>query len=417
MSQPSYKRWQMQRIQQALKTRRVLILAGPRQCGKTTLAKELASSNTIYRTLDDVTLLEAAQADPRGFVQHGNELMIIDEIQKAPILLQAIKQDVDTNPAYGRFLLTGSANIQSLPGVTESLAGRVRKIRLRPLAQGEIFHQPPSFIKRIFSKSLNSFKIEMANPSHNKRTYLEEAFYGGYPEARTLDKKEMRRWHIDYLEALFERDLKDIVHIRRHDSMKELLHAFSSWSSKFMDVAAIGSGLSLSRQTIESYRNALEALYLIERVKPWSKTDYDRVGKQDKTFMTDTGLMSSVLQWNIDKIELDGEKNGKLLETFVFNQLSALLEAQEDAYQMYHYRDREQREIDFLIEHEDGSIVGIEVKASSTVSRESFKHLKWFQEKMVHDFSFTGIVLYTGEQAVSFGENMWAVPICAMWST
>ncbi len=414
MAIEKYDRWQYPIIKNALKTRRVLILAGARQCGKTTLAKDLASQNTIYRTLDDLTLLEAAQSDPHGFVHHNNELMIIDEIQRAPILLQAIKQEVDTNQNYGRFLLTGSANIQTLPGITESLAGRIRKIRLRPLAQGEIFNVEPNFIEKAFSETFKN-KSQL-NKGYDKHAYLSDAFCGGYPEARSLGTKEMRRWHQDYLDALIERDLKDILNIKRQDSMKDLLHTLASWSSKFMDISSIGSGLSLSRPTIDSYINALEALYLVERVKPWSKTDYDRVSKQDKLFMTDTGLMTSLLKWNLDKIELDGEKNGKLLETFVFTQLSAILEAQDEIFNLYHYRDREQREIDFIIEREDGHILGIEVKAGSAVNKDSFKHLKWFKEKMAVHFPFTGIVFYTGDNTVSFGENMWAVPINEMWS-
>jgi hypothetical protein len=182
-----------------------------------------------------------------------------------------------------------------------------------------------------------------------------------------------------------------------------------------MDIAGIGANLSLARATIESYINALEAMYLVERVRPWSKTDYDRVSKQDKIFMTDTGLMISILRWQFDKVRLNGDMSGKLLETFVFTQLAALIEAQEDSSQLYHYRDREQREIDFLIENENGDILGIEVKAGSAVSKDHFKHLKWFRENMAKGRQFVGIVLYTGENIVPFGEGFWAVPINLMW--
>ncbi|PKO59440.1 MAG: hypothetical protein CVU24_15335, partial [Betaproteobacteria bacterium HGW-Betaproteobacteria-18] len=119
-------RWKTAGVLDALKSRRVVLLTGARQCGKTTLAKSIAvSPSVIYRTLDDVALLAAARADPHGFVMHGANLMVIDEIQRAPTLLQAIKKEVDEHPAPGRFLLTGSANSQSSPGVAESLAGRV----------------------------------------------------------------------------------------------------------------------------------------------------------------------------------------------------------------------------------------------------------------------------------------------------
>ncbi len=412
MSQGKYTRWQIDVVKKALKSRRILVLAGPRQCGKTTLAKQLASADTIYRTLDDVTLLAAAQADPHGFIAHDKNLMIIDEVQRAPMLLQALKQDVDVNQKFGRFLLTGSANIQSLPGVSESLAGRVRKVRLRPLTQGEILATRPNFLKSAFAQK---FKTAKDSAKKTKDAYLKIALKGGYPEALRAKEKEAKRWHKDYLNALIERDLQDILNIKRHDSMHKLLEILAAWSSKFMDISAIGSGLSLSRPTLESYINALEALYLVERVRPWPKTDYDRASKQDKLFMTDTGLMSAILRWQFDKVRLDGEKNGKLIETFVFTELAAIIDSQEDEYQLYHYRDREKHEVDFVIENEDEDILGIEVKAGSLVNSDSFKHLKWFKENIAKERKFIGIVFYTGDNIVSFGEGFWAVPISALW--
>ena len=406
-----YPRWQEKRIQQALASRRVLILAGARQCGKTTLAKTLSTSDTIYRTLDDVTLLEAALNDPHGFVRHGHQLMIIDEVQRAPLLLQAVKKNVDETQTPGRFLLTGSANIQSLPGVTESLAGRVRKIRLRPLAMGEIHRTLPHFIEQAFDGYFDA-----SAPSSDKEAYVQDAFRGGFPEAiRLHTEKERHLWHQDYLEALMERDLKDIAQIRRQDSMLKLVQALAAWSSKFMDIAGLCATLSLSRPTVESYINALEALYVVERVACWHKTDYDRVGKREKLFMTDTGLMAAILRWRFDTVYLDGSLNGKLLETFVFNQLMALIESQDEAYTLFHYRDREQREIDFLVENEEGVLIGIEVKAGSSVTTAAFNHMRWFRESIATHRPFTGIVLYTGEHVVPFGDGLWAIPIRCLW--
>lgn len=408
-----YLRWQQKKVKSALKKRRVLLLTGARQCGKTTLSQSLSDSTTLYRTLDNVTLRESAIADPHGFVAHGNNLMIIDEVQRAPDLLQAIKQDVDQNQSYGRFLITGSAHLNSLPTVQESLAGRIRSLRLRPLSMGELSRKTPLNLQHFFDADFSFYQ----KSSFDKNDYIQQAIQGGYPEVCHLnDQRDARQWHRDYVRSLIERDLKDIINIRRADSMKKLLEVLAAWSSKFMDISKIGASLSIQRPTVESYINALEALYLVERVRPWNKTDYDRVGKQDKLFMSDTGLMSSLLRWRFEDICLKGDLNGKLLETFIFNQLISLIEAQEDDYYLYHYRDREKREIDFLIENESSCLVGIEIKAGSAISSDSFKHLKWFSTAMCQNKNFKGIVLYTGQEVLPFGKNLFAVPMSFLWS-
>ena len=407
-----FRRWQEDPIRAGLLHSRVLLLEGPRQCGKTTLAKRISESQDvrgIYRTLDDLTLLNAALDDPHGFVAHGDELMVIDEVQRAPQLLAAVKKEVDENQKPGRFLLTGSANIMTLPKVTESLAGRVRKVRLRPLALGEIERLNPSFLNLATAGGWQD--TAEASAPLTKDNYIERALAGGYPEAVRLNGVRARRqWHMDYLSALMDRDLKDVANIRRKDNLFKLVEVLAAWSSKFMDVTAISAALGVSRPTLETYINALETLYLVDRVKPWSKTDYARVGKQDKLYMADTGLMAATLNWSFEKVRLDGSLNGKLIETLIYTQLSALLESQDENYRLYHYRDREQREVDFIIEAEDDSLIGVEVKAGSHVEPRDFRHLKWFRENLAHERPFHGLVLYTGEHVASFGPQMWAVP-------
>ncbi len=408
-----YSRWQKSSIERAMTVRRVLLLTGPRQCGKTTLVRQLQSNEAEYRTLDDITLREAAENDPHGFVKHQTEMLIIDEVQRAPSLLPAIKKIVDEDHRPGQYLLTGSANIRSLPGVQESLAGRISKIRLRPLSMGERFQgkvSKPQFLTNAFEQSFKKAKTH-----YDRDAILECAIGGGFPEALTLEGRERKRWHSDYIDALLERDLQDIAKIHRKEAMSELIRVLAAWSSKFMDIAAISSGLSIRRPTIESYINALETLYMVERVRPWTKTDYARVGKQSKLFMVDCGLMSSILGWRMDQVRLDSDRSGKLIETFAFNELMAQVDAGDGAYELFHYRDREKREIDFLIEREDGVTLGIEIKAGSAVGKQDFKHLTWFQTNLMKTQPFIGIILYSGEQAASFGDNLWAVPFSALW--
>lgn len=403
-------RWQSRTIDTAMKERRVLLLTGPRQCGKTTLVTRRASKNTEYRTLDDGTLREIAEADPQGFLEHDSGMLIIDEVQRAPALLPAIKKVVDEDTRPGRFLLTGSANIQSLPHVQESLAGRVAKIRLRTLTEGEIRGAQPKFLEYAFDQSFKyGWRV------YGRDDVLETAFRGGFPEAIKLEGRARRRWHRDYIEALLERDLKDIARIHQHDAMRELVRVMAAWSGKFMDISAIGAGLSIRRPTLESYINALESLYLVERVQPWTKTDYGRVGKQKKVFMTDGGLMASLLDWRFDQVRLDADRAGKLVESFAFNELAALVDTSDGRYQLYHYRDREKREIDFLIERDDGALLGIEIKAAASTKKDDFKHLAWFRDNLAGDCPFVGIVLYAGEFSGSLGNGLWAVPFGAMW--
>lgn len=405
-----YARWQRRTIEQALRTRRVLLLSGARQCGKTTLAKKLVSADIAYRSLDDSEAREIAEIDPRGFVEHSGETLIIDEIQRVPDLLSAIKMKVDEDTRTGQYLLTGSANVQSLPQTRESLAGRVRKIRLRPLTQGEILGTSPDFLDR-------AFRQDFARPeqAYDRNAMLDMSFRGGFPEAVTLDGTERKLWHRDYMEALIERDLRDIARIQRRSAMRELVEVLAAWSGKFMDISAIGSRLSISRPTIETYINFLEAMYVVERVRPWTRTDYARAGKRSKLFMTDAGLMSSVMNWNREQAYMDSDRSGKLVETFMFNEIAALVDACKGKYSLFHYRDQEKREIDFLVEREDHALLGIEIKAGSRIGTSDFRNLKWFKENIAGDRQFTGIVLYSGKLTGSMGNGLWAVSFGTVW--
>lgn len=406
-----YARWQKNRTKQAMKTRRVVLLCGARQCGKSTLAKQIATQEATYLTLDDLAARELAQHDPHGFVKKPGKLLVIDEVQRVPDLLSAIKLAVDENTQSGQYLLTGSANIQSLPGVQESLAGRIRKVRLRPLSEGELLEKEAVFLDNAFEQKFSGG----SKNSYDRQKMLEIAFRGGFPEAITLAADDRSLWHRDYIEALLERDLLDIARITQHNAMRELVNTLAAWSGKFMDLSAIGSRLSIRRPTIESYINALEALYIIERVYPFTRTDYERVGKQAKLYMSDSGLMASILRWHIAQVALDSDRSGKLIETFVFNELAAQIDTSDGKYTLFHYRDREKREIDFLIEREDHALLGIEVKAGSVISPADFKHLKWFKENIAKDRSFLGVVLYSGEVGGLMGDNLWAVPFSALW--
>ncbi|MDR3281053.1 MAG: ATP-binding protein [Synergistaceae bacterium] len=406
-----YPRWQIDPLKKALTARRVVIISGPRQCGKTTLARQITGSDVNYRTLDNEDHLKVATTDPLGFLKHERGVMIIDEAQKAPFLIPAIKMVVDENPAPGQFLLTGSADIQKHPAVTESLAGRVKHIRLRSLSQGEIMGKPPSFLERAFA---HDFPLQIRG--FDKEAIIRRAFIGGYPEATFIEDPLGRKdWFLDYAETMLERDLKDIANIRRKDSLRILLHTFAAWSSKLMDLSGIGAYMELNRRTLSSYANVLEALYLFQRIPAWTQTDYQRVGLKEKIFITDTGLMAALLDWRADEVLLDADRSGKLIETLVFNELAIQTSLGRENV-LYHYRDRQQHEIDFIVQNSRGNILGIEVKAGSRVSlKEDARHLRFFKNQLAPNQTFTGIVLYTGQDALPLEENIFAVPLACLW--
>jgi predicted AAA+ superfamily ATPase len=404
-----FKRWQQTTVQQALKIWRVVVISGPRQSGKTTLAQHVIRKQDTFITLDDQLMLNAALDDPMGFVYHEHGTLIIDEIQKAPSLLLAIKRTVDSSNRKGQFLLTGSADIRTLPTITDSLAGRISHVNLRTLANGEILGKRPTFLERAFQKD---WPLQISGC--DKKTVISTAIRGGYPEIVNLPERSKRNWHLDYAKSLMTRDLRDIANIQRKGIMENLLCILGAWSSKLMDVNAICGKLNIARNTFDRYVNALISLRLFEKLSPWTRTDYERVGRRDKIFATDTGLMSTLLGWNAKDAFMDSDKAGKLVETLAFNELIAQIDLGYE-YSIKHYRDREGREIDFIVENGEGAILGIEIKAGSVVSKDDFRHMLWFKHNIVPDKEFIGIVLYTGGSVLPFGTDLRAVPFAALW--
>ena len=244
---------------------------------------------------------------------------------------------------------------------------------------------------------------------------LANALKANSSTAKALPEQARKRWHNDYLDSLLMRDLKDISNIRRKDVMRKLLGVLMSWSGKFMETTSICSSLSVTKPTLISYINALETLYLFEQLGPWIKTDYERVVRRSKIYATDTGLIASFLNWRLDDVLFDSDRLGKIIETLAFCELSAQVDL-DGNYSLAQYRDRNDHEIDFLVEDADGGVLGIEVKASSSVSRSDAKHLLWFRANILRQKPFVGIVLYTGEHTLSLGDDLYAVPMAALWS-
>jgi predicted AAA+ superfamily ATPase len=404
-------RWQVANAKDALKNHRVVSISGARQTGKTTLAKQVVGKAGTIRSLDSKAMVDAAKEEPSEFIKNDKGTMVIDEIQKAPELLNEIKLAVDENRRMGQYLLTGSANIQTIATVSDSLAGRITHIRLRPFTIGEMLGKKPAFLKRAFAKD-----FPQQIKGYDKAKVFDLAFCGGYPEVtQKKDDRQRKRWHNDYIDDLLNRDLKDIENIKRLDALRSLVKILAGWSAKYMDFDKIGSSMELSKPTLRSYTNALESMFIFERVLPWLKTDYDLVGKKPKFYATDTGLMASILNWKKDEAFIDRDRVGKLIETFVFQELSAQIDLDKYAYNLYQYRDHKNREIDFIVERDDDFIIGIEVKAGKNVSKEDFAHQIWFRDNIVKGKKYIAYILYSGEDKLSFGKDLIALPIAALW--
>ena len=407
-----YKRWQIENTKKALKNRRVVAISGARQTGKTTLTKQVVSDNGTFRSLDNAALLQAAKDDPNEFVKNpATDTMVIDEIQKAPQLMSEIKLAVDKDNRNGQYLVTGSTNLRTIASLDDSLAGRIKHIRLRPLTVGEILGKKPTFLERAFT---NNFPAQIKG--YDKDAIFDLAFRGGYPEVQRInDSKERKEWHKDYFDSLVKKDLIDIEKIRRVDAVRDLAKILAGWSGKYMDKSQISTTLEVSRPTLEIYSNALETLFIFERLSPWVKTDYDLVGKRPKIYITDTGLMASLLNWKREDLVLDPDRSGKLMETFVFSELAAQIDLDSD-YSFYQYRDVKKRAIDFIVEKENEGLLGIEVKAGRSVSKDDFAPQIWFRDNVIKDKQqFKPIVLYSGEDVLSFGDGRLALPIAALW--
>ncbi|MCL2833377.1 MAG: ATP-binding protein [Treponema sp.] len=405
-------RWQVSNVRDALKLRRVVVISGARQSGKTTLSHQIFPGDADYRTLDDTDMLDFALKDPKGFIIKTGKTMVIDEVQKAPRLIPEIKQAVDRDKSPGQYLLTGSANILTLPAISDSLAGRAKYLRLRPLANGEILDRKPIFLEM-------AFKTEFPDTikGFNKADIIDLAFRGGYPEAAVINNLRHRKdWHMDYIKAIISRDLKDIANIRRQDVLESLFEILAAWSARYMEKSQITAAMSINKLTLDSYINTLVSMFMFEKVPPWIKSDYERIGKRPKFFMTDTGVMTSVLGWDPKKVFMSSDQSGKLIETFVFQELAALADL-DTKYRLCQYRDRNGQEIDFLLERDDESLLGIEVKAGHNVSMDDFKPQIWFSENIIKNTKpYTGIILYSGDRTIRFSKNMTAVPTAALWA-
>lgn len=406
-----YPRFVKSRIEEALSDTRVVLISGPRQSGKTTLATDIASDKTPLLTLDDATILRSAREDPVGFVR-GLDRAVIDEIQRAPDLLLSIKNAVDEDKAPGRFLLTGSANLMTIPKVADSLAGRMEVIRLLPLSQAEIFGKKSTFIDRAFAAQKPAAENFVLDDD-----LIETVLSGGYPEA--LGRKRWARkqdWYHGYLEALVQRDVRDVAQIEQLAVMPRLLSILAEHSGQLVNYTGIGAALGLNHVTTQKYMRVFESIFLVHTLQPWFTNRLKRLTKSPKLHFLDAGLLAAMRDVSPDTVQKDKTAFGPILETYVFSELRKIASWSEQRCSFSHYRDKDKNEVDIVLENRRGEIVGIEVKSSATVSGNDFAGMRKLAEACGDKF-VQGMVLYDHDQLVPFADNMFAAPISCLWSS
>ena len=404
-----YPRFVERRVEEALSDTRVVLLVGPRQAGKTTLARKVAGERVPFLTLDNATTLDAARRDPVGFVR-GLDRAVVDEVQRAPELLLAIKESVDADRRPGRFLLTGSANLMTLPRVADSLAGRMEVARLLPLAQAEIRGAPASFFEEAFEG-----KVPAVGETIVGEDLIEAVLAGGYPEALTRASWRRRQaWYLAYVDAVVQRDVRDVAQVEQLRQMPRLLQVLAHHAGQLVNHSAVGAPLGMNHVTTQKYAGVLEQLFLTATLPPWHANELKRLTKTPKLHFLDSGLLAALRDLSPDRLRADRGPFGAVLETFVLAELLKLASWTDQRLAFFHFRDKERNEVDVVVEDRRGRVIGVEVKAAATVAGSDFGGLRRLAEACGERFAL-GLVLHDHDKVVPFGERLHAAPISTLW--
>lgn len=405
-----FSRWIEPRITEALLDTPVVLLAGPRQAGKTTLVRQIAEQQGLrYLTLDDELTLLSAREDPVGMIR-SLDRAVIDEIQRAPQLLLAIKKSVDEDRRPGRFLLTGSANLMALPTVADSLAGRMETLSLLPLSQSEIESNSANWIDRAFTGQL----LRVDKPALGSEL-IERILCGGYPEAISRSSPRRRlTWARQYIDAIIQRDVRDVAGIDKLDHLPRFLRALAQTAGQMCNYTKLGGQVGLDGKTAARYISVFEQMYLLKRVDVWARNRLNRVVKTPKLQFLDSGLLASLLGLNTEALNQDRMRLGSLLESFVFSELLKHTTTADDDYDLMYYRDADKYEVDVVIENTAGQLIGVEVKAAASIKESDLRGLKKLASLAGDQFKM-GVLLYDGTEVMPLSEKLWAVPLSTLW--
>ncbi len=399
-------------VLEALEEARIVAVLGPRQAGKSTLVQHLGAAGFAgrYVTLDDDEPRERAQTDPVGFLADLGAPLAIDEVQRAPQLMLALKRRVDADPAPGQYLLTGSADISTLPTVPDALPGRVDYLTLWPLAKHELEGVAPSFVPRAFDGAVP----DVRDAPRGRRAYAADIVAGGYPDARTRGAAARSRFYDGLLRSATHRDAHDVWRGDPATSMR-VMRALAARCSGLVNHASLARDADVDDKTLKSHLNVLEQLYLVRRHPAWFANLGKRLVKAPKGYVADTGMLCHLLGVDEQRIVDDGAIAGMTFEAFVAMELVRQVAVVDPTIAVHHYRDAHGSEVDIVLERRDGALVGIEVKAAATIGSSDFTPLRALR-RLVGDRFRCGIVLHAGADTMRHGDDMWGVPISALWS-
>lgn len=410
-------------LSETVSNARIVNIIGPRQVGKTTLVRDLFKAGR-YVTLDDDNVMLAIKEDAAGQLASltsdlGGAPLVIDEVQHLKELALPIKIIVDKNWQNGQFVLTGSSNAFIMADAADSLAGRMRTLKLWPLTMAEIRSaEPNKFL--YWALQTTPTLSQIAEPEVLSRAdYILILLQGGFPGLINMDLVPRQRQYRDYVDQIVDRDVASVMLIRKTDLIRRFIDQIAARTAEELNITTLASLLNTNRKTVEKYLDVMTRLSLVIRLGAWTSSESSREIKNEKIHFVDTGMSCALRRFKVDSFDAGkptASELGHLLETFVFGEILRSLPLHDQDYRLYHWRSRDQREIDIIVDGVD-RLVGIEVKASSSVSKSDFRHLRWFgSDGPGKTRSFTGVVFYLGAEKLTFGNNMFALPVSTLWS-
>lgn len=400
------------RIEEALTDTPVVVLNGARQVGKTTLVRSLAYRGTTELvTLDDPTSREAAELDPRAFVDRPVDTLVIDEVQLVPALFRAIKVEVDRDRRPGRFVLTGSSRLLAAPDMADALVGRVETLELWPFSQGEMTRRHEGFIDHLFDAPRDLVRAG----DLTRRELIERIVAGGFPEVVKRAPARRRQWFDSYVTTVTQSVIRELAEIERIAELPRLLGLCAARTATELNVSAVANDFGMPRRTTDGYLALLATAFLIHLVPAWSTNLSSKVVRRPKLVVADTGLAAHLLRVDAARLARPEGPLGQLLESFVVNEVRKQATWSIHRPSMWHFRDRSGVEVDLILEHPDGRVVAIEVKATSTPSGSDLKGLRFLADRLGERFHF-GVLLSAAPEATPFGPRIAALPVSALWS-